>query len=396
MTMDEHEWIEYSLGDVAPSASNPMPSDNEEVWNLSLREVEGFSGKILRQVTCQVNDLGSAKCCFDSRHVLYSKLRPYLNKVVLPCQPGVGTSELIPMLPDTSRLNRKYLAYYLRSPQFLRFSELNTRGANLPRIAMTALWSHKIPLPKSLQEQARIVSKIDACLEDIDELQILREEATTEIKKLRGAVFADFVETEVSEESRNVLGDVIVDCKYGTSKKANVNEKGFSILRMGNIKDGRLNVDDLKHIELSEVESKKYLLSDGDILINRTNSHELVGKSAVFEDLCGDWVYASYLIRIRVDSKKAIPSYVNAVINSRIGRSYVYRTARRAIGMVNINAQEIKKLPLPLPPMNVQQEVVDRMEETEPLVDELSKIIQSSDISTLRQSVLHKAFAGEL
>ena len=123
---------------------------------------------------------------------------------------------------------------------------------------------------------------------------------------------------------------------------------------------------------------------------------ELVGKSAVIKGLPGDWVYASYLIRLRVDKTKALPTYVNAMINSRIGRNYVYRTARRAIGMVNINAQEIQRMPLPLPPIDEQQSLVDKMNETEPIINELSGQFRADGITYLRESILRKAFAGEL
>jgi type I restriction enzyme S subunit len=81
-------------------------------------------------------------------HVLYSKLRPYLNKVVLPDRIGVGTSELIPMLPQADLLDRDFLAFYLRSPAFTEFANANTRGANLPRIAMKNLWKHEIAFPQ--------------------------------------------------------------------------------------------------------------------------------------------------------------------------------------------------------------------------------------------------------
>src|SRR5437899_13084476 len=107
-----------------------MPPDSAMVWNLSLEEVEPNTGRVLTKTRMRVGDLGSSKCSFNGSHVLYSKLRPYLNKVVVPDEAGVGTSELIPMRPDASRLDREFLAWYLRSPQFLDFSASHTRGGN--------------------------------------------------------------------------------------------------------------------------------------------------------------------------------------------------------------------------------------------------------------------------
>src|ERR1700687_3983773 len=120
-------WDYVPLAEIAPARSMPMPSADSVVWNLSLEDIEGTTGRILHKQRCRVGDLGSTKCSLDSRYVLYSKLRPYLNKVALPDAPGVGTSELIPLLPRDQQLDREFLAYYLRSKAFLDFANANTR-----------------------------------------------------------------------------------------------------------------------------------------------------------------------------------------------------------------------------------------------------------------------------
>ena len=388
-------WPTCRLSEIAPACSSEMPKSVETVWNLSLEDIQAGTGKILTKNYCTVSELGSTKCAFDCRHVLYSKLRPYLNKVALPDKPGVGTSELIPLQPNSNRLCREFLAFYLRSPIFKDFAILNTRGANLPRVSMSDFWSHEIPLPP-LDEQRRIVGRIKDCLSRVEEIERLRQESERETDQLHSAIFADFVNSQLVDVSSVALGTVLKECKYGTSVKANVSGSGFPVLRMGNIKEGRLNITDLKHIDLPSAEMEKYFLSDGDILVNRTNSFELVGKSALIESLTGDWVYASYLIRLRVHTDAVLPEYVNGIINSRIGRAYVMRTARRAIGMVNINAEEIKRMPLPLPSLSIQRELVEKLKCAAPVIDRLSSEIDKKPIKGLRESILRKAFAGEL
>ena len=95
------KFSQVPLGEVAPKSDAVMPGSSELVWNLSLED-EPQTGRVIRRQTCLASALGSAKCSFDRQHVLYSKLRPYLNKVVLPESNGVGTSELLPLLPDSS------------------------------------------------------------------------------------------------------------------------------------------------------------------------------------------------------------------------------------------------------------------------------------------------------
>src|SRR5690606_27243082 len=100
-----------------PAEQPPFPSAGP-VWHLGLEEVEPHTGQILNVVEEDVATLGPSKVAFDQRNVLYAKLRPYLNKVVVPTRSGVGTSELIPLAPDPERLDRQFLAYFLRSPDF--------------------------------------------------------------------------------------------------------------------------------------------------------------------------------------------------------------------------------------------------------------------------------------
>lgn len=384
------------LGEIAPKRDAEMPGTSEFVWNLSLEDIEAGTGKVLRRQTCAVGALGSAKCSFDARHVLYSKLRPYLNKVVLPNERGVGTSELLPLFPDPLRMDREFLAFYLRSPDFVDFAVANSRGANLPRVAMSALWTHGVPVPP-LDEQRRIVRRINECTERIEEIRRVRDIGIAESKAIESAVFHDFL-----HDGKGVLrwpivrlGDLTKSSKYGASVKAGSKSVGAPILRMGNIVEGHLDFSNLKYVDLPEDEIRKYSLSPGDVLINRTNSLELVGKAATFDREDGEWVYASYLVRIRVDTKRVLPEFATATINSRIGRKYVLETARRAIGMVNINAREMAGFPVSLPPLHIQQELVDRLREVRHIGQQIRAKLGATDAERLSSAVLRNAFAGE-
>jgi type I restriction enzyme, S subunit len=153
------------------------------------------------------------------------------------------------------------------------------------------------------------------------------------------------------------LDSILTMVQYGTSQKAHSEGRGTPIIRMNNLVDGQLVLDDLKHVELLDRERKGLILHDGDILINRTNSKELVGKSAVFHET-GEYVFASYLIRLRVDTRRADPEYVAWVLNSKIGRQQIDSLSRQIIGQANINTEEIRGLEIPLPPLEVQRRIV--------------------------------------
>ncbi len=156
------------------------------------------------------------------------------------------------------------------------------------------------------------------------------------------------------------LGALLELIQYGTSEKANTNADGVAVIRMNNILDGELDLRNLKHLQLSKNERERLLLKDGDILFNRTNSKELVGKCAVFHAQ-GEYVFASYLIRIRADSSKANPDFLAYVINCPIGRQQINALSRQIIGQANVNSVELRGLQIPLPPLSVQKQIMERV-----------------------------------
>jgi type I restriction enzyme S subunit len=120
------------------------------------------------------------------------------------------------------------------------------------------------------------------------------------------------------------------------------------MLRMNNLQNDGWDLRDLKYITMDEDELNRYRLEVGDLLFNRTNSKELVGKCDVFNEP-GDWVFASYLIRARLDSSKVLPQFVSDFLNTRSGRLQINRLSRQIIGMTNINAEELKGMLVPVP-----------------------------------------------
>lgn len=154
------------------------------------------------------------------------------------------------------------------------------------------------------------------------------------------------------------LGSVVSQIQYGTSAKANVQGRGMVVVRICNVKDGTINFDEIKHVEMPEHAVESLRLAADDILIIRTSgSRGLVGTTAVVPEGCRPAVFASYLIRLRVDPTLTDPRYVSAFINGSLGRVQVEMAARQ-IMQNNINSEEIRGLRVPLPPLAVQRELV--------------------------------------
>lgn len=182
------KWPMVRLGDVAPAKSikNSEINNPASVWLLNLDMIESNTGKVIEKHYCSIDEAGSSTHWFDEQHVLYSKLRPYLNKVVLPDALGLATTELVPMLPDPKRLDRKYLYYYLRSEQFVLWINEQVAGAKMPRVSMNIFWAHEIPLPP-LEEQKRIA----AILDKVDAIRHKRQQAIALADDFLRSLFLD-------------------------------------------------------------------------------------------------------------------------------------------------------------------------------------------------------------
>ncbi len=179
------------------------------------------------------------------------------------------------------------------------------------------------------------------------------------------------------------LGSILEMVQYGTSEKANTTGKGTPVVRMNNIKDGYLDFSDIKHINLPQKTTQILLLRDGDILFNRTNSKELVGKCAVFHDV-KKYVYASYIIRVRVQPHMALPDFIAYCINS-VGRNQIDALSRQIIGQANINSQELRSLLLPLPPLNIQHEIMEHIEN-----NKQATASKKHEVTVLREKIQEK------
>ncbi len=194
------------------------------------------------------------------------------------------------------------------------------------------------------------------------------------------------------------LGNLLHYVQYGLSSKADADEQnGIPILRMGNIQDGLLNFDDLKYVQATQEKLSQFYLDSGDVLFNRTNSPELVGKSAVYDNE-KKMTFASYLIRIKVNQGLLSSKYLNYWINSNWGREWARKVRTDGVSQSNINAKKLQQMPIPLPPLLEQHEIVRRVESLFALADRIEQRVAAGKerADRLTQIILAKAFRGEL
>lgn len=327
--------------------------------------------------------------------ILVSTVRPNLNAVAIvpdDLDDQIASTGFCVLRPNTLIVENRYLFYRTQTPEFVSFLISRMRGANYPAVTDGVVKAAVMPLP-SLSEQQRIVEILDQA----DTLWKKRTEADAKAERVLPALFYKMFGDPATNSKgwpKARLGDVIVETQYGTSIRANTNGDGVAVIRMNNIDPlGHLDLSDLKYVVLDTKEVERYALKPGDLLFNRTNSKELVGKTGLWRGEI-EAVPASYLIRVQVDRQHVLPEYVWAYMNTPFIKQVLFDKARRAIGMANINAQELRSLPIIIPDMQVQRSFAQMLRDLDGLVSLRSKA--ENKIEHLFRILLHRAFSGNL
>ena len=361
---------------------------------------------------------------FKDGDVIFAKVTPCFENGKaalvngLPNGIGAGSSEFFVLRPSSTEVSAKYMLALIKSHDFMREGAANMTGAvGLRRVPRQFVEGYGVPLPPTA-EQKRITQKLDDLLAQVDTLKARIDTIPGLLKRFRQSVLAAAVSGKLTEEWRvqnsipisapsseiktsNIfawpmisLSDVSRDFSYGSSAKSKPNGD-IPVLRMGNIQGGRLDWSDLV-FSSDENEIKKYTLHAGDVLFNRTNSPELVGKTAIYK---GEYpaIYAGYLIRVRC-SEQLNPVFLNYCLNSPQGKHYCWQVKTDGVSQSNINAKKLAAFRFGLPNLEEQTEIVRRVEQLFAFADNLEAKVAAAKnrIDHLTQSILAKAFRGEL
>ena len=312
---------------------------------------------------------------------------------------GFGSTEFHVLRPNPDAILAEWLWYFIRNPQFRDEATYHFRGGvGQQRVPAEFLACHSIPLPP-LNEQRRIVARIKGCMEHIDEIRRLRSENESVSPSLLPALLREHFDDLDAECPTTALGEVTLESRYGTSEKCEATYSGTPVLRIPNIADRRCNLEDLKYLARRVDATDGLLLRAGDLLIVRTNgSPDFVGRCAVVAGLDRPYGYASYLIRFRLDNQKVRPKYLSYFLSSTFGRDQIARLRRTSAGQYNINSESLRSIVIPLPPVEEQDAMVERMDRIESSVRDLQMRIaaEKTTDALLPAAVLRKAFAGEL
>ena len=321
---------------------------------LGVENVDSDTGALNLDAGSRVGDGKSTSFRFDERHVLYAKLRPYLNKVATPEFAGRCSTELVPLLPRPG-VERQFLAYLLRRKETVAFVMSSITGSRMPRADMKALMSMRVPLPP-LDEQRRIVDILNRAAR----IETLRRRAAERLQEFVPALFIRMF----GDPSKNPMrwpqyriGDVC-DVQGGlqVTKKRSVHSTEAPYLRVANVLRDRLVLDDIKLIRLSERELTRTRLEQGDLLIVEGHGNVAeIGRVATWDGQIRNCVHQNHLIRARPDSSRLEPAFAAAYLNSSSGRQHLLRRGKTTSGLSTITTSDVKACGLFLPPLDLQR-----------------------------------------
>ena len=387
---NKNEWKKVKLGDVCEVITGNTPLkkikeywDKDEVPFITPPELK-YEGINYITPNIYVSKIGAKQGRIIPKNSICVCCIGSLGKLGILKEDAITNQQINSLILKDKNVDLLYLYFYLKTIK--NNLESIASSTTIKIINKSSFEKIEINLP-SLEIQKKISKKLELLENNINFRKSQLNSLNELSKSLFTRMFGDIKTNDKNWEIKK-LGEV-VQTQYGTSKKATSVVGEFPILRMNNITYfGEMDYKDLKYIELSDSEKEKFLLKKGELLFNRTNSKELVGKTGLF-NLDIPMAFAGYLIRIK-PSNLIHSKFLLFFMNSEFMKKLLYNKAKNIVGMANINAKELEDFSIILPPIELQNKFAERVEKIEKLSFEIEEAIKEAE--NLYNSLISKYF----
>jgi type I restriction enzyme S subunit len=387
------EWTLRPLGEVIRDDRQTLNPQNHPDETFEYYSIPAYQ-EDQRPVEERGDAIRSLKLLVEPHTVLFGKLNPRVSKVWF-VKKGSGmrrlaSTEFIP-LRAVGDVDPQYLYYLAWSDHLLAPSRELVSGStpSRQRVDLLAFLRLEVPVPPLPEQRAiaYVLSRVQRA-----------KEATEQVIDAAQDLKLSFVSTYVARGEPletwlvQPIGELASRVEYGISKRGG-KTGAYPILRMNSISDGQVESDDLQWVDLAPEEFHRFRLARGDVLFNRTNSIEKVGKAAYF-DLDGDWVFASYLLRIVAKPDVLEPRFLNYFLGAPATRARLKQLATRAVSQANINATKLRGLTMPVPPILEQSHIADTVQAVDRKI--AAEVARRDALATLLDSLLHDLMTARL
>ena len=434
-------WLACTLGDVTPygSTSKVEPSDiPDDAWVLELEDIEKDTSQIIQRLTFRERQSKSTKNHFQAGDVLYGKLRPYLNKVIIADSEGYSTTEIIPLKANAA-IDSRYLFYWLKHPIFLDYVTAVSHGLNMPRLGTEAGKAAPFILAP-LAEQKRIADKLEAVLGRVDACRARLDRVPALLKRFRQSVLAAATSGQLTENWRtqhsdeNAIG--LIKCAaasrhhlykdyspnsdlplheipdswawaslrfilspdeafcYGVVQPGENDPSGSLLIRAGDLVGGRVDFSELRRIpRVVHEDYHRSQLKGGEVLVTVVGAG--IGTTAIAQPECAGCNIARAVAKLPIRDFNA--QFVHCWLSTSRALSWLKHESRE-VARPTLNLEQLQKLPVPIPPLAEQAEIVRRVEALFAFADRIEARLTAAraQVERLTPATLAKAFRGEL
>lgn len=401
-------WLQVQLGDVVSYGKTKkcvLSDVTDDTWVLELEDVEKESSRIISRKMAKERPFKSTKNRFDKGNVLYGKLRPYLNKVVVADRDGVCTTEIIPLDAEPFVLNR-YLFHWLRTRDFLNYANEVSYGVNMPRLGTKDGVAAPFVLPP-LAEQKVIADKLDTLLAQVENTKARLERIPQILKRFRQSVLAAAVSGRLTEEWRNGAGFEVESDTLGNFVSIDIGHafkskeftgQGIPLLRGQNIEPGALRWSETKYFPEAKLSEFRHLFINADDIILAMDRPIISSGLKIARAKPSDLPCVLVQRVARFNSFNGLlPDYLHALLQDISFSNYI-QPNQTGSDIPHISGKQILDYPVTIPNIQEQTEITLRVDQLFAHADLIEQQANNSlaRVNNLTQSILGKAFRGEL
>jgi type I restriction enzyme, S subunit len=404
-------WLHTKLGSVIEYGDTAKAEPSEidgESWLLELEDIEKDTSRLLTRISFNERQSKSTKNRFESGDVLYGKLRPYLNKVMIADNLGYCTTEIIP-LKAGQHLDNRYLFYWLKHPMFLDYVEAESHGLNMPRLGTdTGRAAPFILAP--LNEQKRIADKLDAVLARVDACRDRLDRIPAILKRFRQSVLTSAADRSLIHDTEEFCAswkkkplDQVAEFISGFAFKSEwFSSKGdFQVLKIANVKNGFIDIAAAPSFISQTIANQfaKFKAISEDILISMTGTKYKKDYGYVGLFLFQKDAFVNQRVGIiRANRNEVLPKYLAIYLQSNDFRDQFFDGETGQVNQGNVGAGHIKSCLIAYPDIQTQTEIVRRVGSLFAYADRLEARYTAAraQVEKLTPSLLTKAFRGEL
>ena len=390
------------LSDLCELIAEPVrPGTRPDSLYLGLEHLA--SGRLSRIGGGQASDVRSTTSAFQPGDVLYGKLRPYLDKAVLAEGAGVCTTELL-VLRAQECVDSRFLAAILHSPRFVEHAVAGTTGVQHPRTSWAHVREFEAPA-LSFGEQRQVADVLWLVHEAIRRSETLLEEGQGLKRAAMRTLFTRGLRSEARKETE--IGPMpeewevvpLENCavvqtgaakgrKFGSAEVVQV-----PYLRVANVQDGYLDLEEVKTISIRRSELDRYSLQSGDVLMTEGGDFDKLGRGFIWQGQLKPCVHQNHVFAVRTDRSRLLPDFFTYEAQSEYGKAYFLKVAHKTTNLASINSTKLKAFPVLIPTLGEQREIVAVLDAIDRKIDLHRR--KRAVLEELFKALLHNLMTGQ-